>query len=346
MAQFSRKSRTSFNPAAAVRGTDGFLTVSCAADPLDMRPAWDALEAEVRKRSGARPLVVVIGELHDTTAHKTFRQGGVGRLLNGASPVSLACGLEMEHNLVDKALADDFLYRIPEDLRERISGPDHDGRKLIETFHTLCLPQEAPAAYKNLMAFYYHNNIPVHANDVAKTYSDSQCQIDLRDPVTLNVLRRQNDNRFQSWLMRLSCISVFSPNGIARRNTVIFEQGLKDLRTKNVDVYVQDCGLSHLLGQTACDKKYKDSLTAHFNRAGVDVMPVLVTAPGWGPNDVPRESHKILAEKGLIVHGLSDARFFSIQPRIEEIEFLHSIRDHSGNEIEIYPSQNALHPSI
>ena len=342
MVRSSRQSRASFNP-AAVRGADGFLTVSCAADPLDMRPAIDALEVEIQKRSRARPLVVVIGELHDTASHKTFRQGVLERLLNGASPVSLACGLEMEHNLIDKALADDFLYRIPEDLRERISGPDHDGRKLIETFHALCLPQEAPAAYKNLMAFYYHNHIPVRANDVAKTYSDSQCQIDLRDPVTLNVLRRQNDNRFQSWLMRLSGISVFSANGIARRNTVISEQALKDLQTKKVDVYVQDCGLSHLLGRESCGKRYKDSLSACFNRAGVDVMPVLVTAPGWGPNDVPKEGQKFLAEKGMIVHGLSGDRFFSIQPRTDEIEFLHRIREHSGGEIEVYPSTVSLH---
>ena len=342
MAQSSRQTRSSFNPAAR-HGAGGFLTVSCAADPLDMRPALDALEAEISKRARERPVMVVIGELHDTPAHKTLRQGVLGRLLNGASPVSLACGLEMEHNLIDKALADDFLYRVPEELRERISGPDHDGRKLIETFHALCLPQEAPAAYKNLMAFYYHNHIPVRANDAAKTYSDSQCQVDLRDPVTLNVLRRQTDNRFQSWLMRLSGISVLSPNGIARRNTVISEQALKDMRTKGVGVYVQDCGLSHLLGQSACDKKYKDSLSAHFNRAGVDVMPVLVTAPGWGPNDVPKEGQKFLAEKGMIVHGLSGDRFFSIQPRTDEIEFLHRIHEHSGGEIEVYPSTVSLH---
>lgn len=337
MTQSSGQNRKIFNAGASLRGADGFLTVSCAANPLDFRPALDVLEAEIKRRSGKRPLVVLMGELHDRPMHKALRQGLLARLLNGASAGAVACGLELEHNLVEKALSDNFIGKIPADLRERASGPDPDGRKLIQIFHELCLPQEAPASYKNLLAFCYHHNVSVRANDVAKTFSDSQCHIDMRDPMTRNVLRRNAESKFHAWLTRISGISVVSPNGIARRNTVIAEQALKDLRQKGVPVYIQDCGLSHLLGKVQDDKHYKDSLSAYFARANVDVMPVLVTAQGWGVQNVPQESHRMLAENGLIIKGLSEQYFFSLHNREDEVQFLHEVNKESGGELKVYP---------
>ena len=325
-----------------MRDADGFLSVSCAADPLDLRPALDALTAEIQKRSRSRPLVVLMAELHDRPAHKALRQGLLARLLAGTSP--LACGLELEHNLAQKALSGDFLGRLPQSLRDRVGGPDRDGRKLIELFHEMCLPREAPAAYKNILAFCYHNHIPVSANDAAKIYLNTRCRIDPKDPATFDFLRRQGAHKFQAWMMRAGFMSVTSPGGLAFRNGMIAERAVKDMRAKNVPVYVQDCGLSHLFGRTDRNKLFKDSLSACFARAGVDVMPVMVTAPGWGVSDTPTEAYPMLAEKGLVIHGVSGTSFFSIDRRTDEVDFLRRIRRHSGNEIAVYPAYDGLHP--
>lgn len=294
-----------------------FKTVSCADAPSDIRPALDALTAEIARRSAQGRLVVLMGEDHTVPTHKILRQGLMARLLKAATP--FAYGMERAHDMLAYLVEKKFSQSVPNDLREQFTAADHNGHRLARTFRAALTPEHTPLTGKNLLAFCLESGISIRANDAAKINIDHKWYLDL--PPGQN-------------------IPVESREGVALRNRMIVERALMHMKESAAQAYVQDCGMGHLLGHQS-DKgiwPYAESLSAMFAQAGVDVLPVYTADFCYMPDKLPAEGAAMLASKGLVIDELNTRRFLTgMSAPYMEMQLMAEISAHSGGEIKIFP---------
>ncbi len=294
-----------------------FKTVSCAADPDDLRPALAALERETAVRAARSPLVVLMAEDHTVPVHKLLRQGLMARLLKTSSP--FAYGMERAHDMLAYLMEKSFDQTVPKDLCAQIEAVDHNGHRLARVFRAALMPEHTPLTGKNLLAFCLENGISIRANDAAKIRIDNKWYLD----------SPQNQN-----------IPVESREGVARRNQVIVERALAHMKESAVNIYVQDCGMGHLLGHQS-DKgiwPYAESLSALFAQAGVNVLPVYTADFCYMPDKLPEEGAALLASKGLVIEEVNTRRFLpGMSAPYMEMQLMAEISAHSGGEIKIFP---------
>lgn len=294
-----------------------FKTVSSADDLSDIRPALDALTAEIARRSARGPLVVLMGEDHTVPAHKLLRQSLMARFLKTSSP--FAYGMERAHDMLAYLMEKTFGQTVPKDLRAQIAVADHKGHRLARVFRAALTPEHTPLTGKNLLAFFLDNGISIRANDAAKIRIDNKWYLDL--PPGQNM-------------------PVESRDGVALRNRMIVERALTHMKESAAQSYVQDCGMGHLLGHQSQKNvwPYAESLSAMFTQAGVDVLPVYTADFCYVPDKLPEEGAAILASKGLVIEELNTRRFLTgMSAPYMEVQLMEEMSAHSGDEIKIFP---------
>ena len=294
-----------------------FKTVSCAADPDDLRPVLDILAAEMVARTARGPLVVLMGEDHTVPAHKVMRQGLMSRLLKTTS--SFAYGMERAYDLLPHLLEKKFDLVLDADQRAQLIGDDYNGHRLARAFRATLTPEHSPFTSKNLLAFCLYNNVSIRANDAAKIRVDNKWVLDLPD--------HQN-------------IPVESLEGVALRNSVIVERALTHMHESGVHIYVQDCGMGHVLGHQSTQGiwPHSESLSALFLQAGVDVLPVYTADFVYAPDKLPEGAAALLRDKGIVVEGLNTRRFMTgMSAPYMEKQMVEGFSAHSGGEIAVFP---------
>lgn len=309
-----------------------FKRVSCADDPSDIRPALHVLTQEIERRAAAGSLVVLMGEDHSVPLHKILRQGLLARLLQTSS--SLAYGMERPHDLLGALLENKCGQPVAPSLRVQLGRSDYDGQKLSRAFRALLSPVHTPFTGKNLLAFLAENKISIRANDAATVKQDKEVFLDLNDPLTQRLIAQHKPH-----LQGLP-VSVTSADGIALRNHMIVDCACAHMKETGAHIYVQDCGMGHLLGHQSARGvwPYADSLSALFAQAGMDVLPVFTTDFIYNYESLPAGAAAMLAQQGLALEELKTTRLlaFMCSPDMEK-RFMDEVNANSADEIKIYP---------
>lgn len=295
--------------------------VSCP-DPLDLRPAVERIVGEVRNRIADGPVVVLMGEQHPSASHKALQQAVLGKLRD---ETSVAYGVERPHDFLEWFVSEGFGFKIPPDLRGRISDADRNSCRLIAAFLAAAWPADVPVSERSVLAFCREKGISVRANDAA----DADLFLDQDDPATRALIEQYAPERLGTLIH-----SRDEALGVELRNRMIVERALAHMKESGAKVYVQQCGKGHIFGNNMTGDEFAGSLSAMFAKTGVNVLSVFPAGSGWGFETIPAQAKEQL-HQGLIIEGLSEREFHHDSPPGEEEAFLREIGRHSGLDIHI-----------
>lgn len=297
--------------------------VSCV-DPLDLRPAVDAIVAEIHQRSRpGRPLVVLMGEGHEEPASKILQQIVMARLLaDKAAAPKIAYGIEKPHDYLEWILKRAFSISVDDSTRGKISAADRDGQHLLPVFHAAIMPPESPVTTRNIMDFCWNSEISVRANDAVGGQHLNQS-----DPQTRAAVERYAPDRLDTPIP-----SYEEPLGVEIRNRIIADNMIAHAKDSGADVYFQSTGRGHIFGHGPQGKEFRHSLSAILNEGDVDVLPVFIASDSCGVETIPAEATGMV-NKSIVIYGISKATFNLGSPPGAEAAFLEEINRHSGGEI-------------
>jgi hypothetical protein len=323
-----------------VRPSSDFLTssapvhgpriVDCSDNPFDLRPALDALQAEIERRSAEGPLVVLLAERHTLPSRVIMGQALMSRLLRTGTS-SIAYGIEQDHNMVEQILTRAMNIAVPPELKGQITEADRDGRHLARAFSAVHgHPQGGgPAALLSALDFCLQNQIPVHANDIAKIYPN----LDLSDPMTCDLLKGYD--------LGARDIDVRAPFGVALRNMTGLKNVSRRMQDNNIDCYIQAAGAAHLFGRKGQGgHPYSSSLCAVFKEAGINILPVFLTTKDFGLRDIPGGAAEVLRD-AVIIKGLDETEFDYRRSDGGQSAYLKDLDRESGGEIGVRPRMTA-----
>lgn len=318
---------------------DGGRRVVCGSE-YDLRPALDVIQTEIERRTqGGRPLVVLMGERHDAPAHIALRQSVIERLLTSSSPI--ACGLEREHDLLGAIVESTFQYPLTGELRDALDVLDPDGQNMLKAYKATRKAVESPVMDKNFISFCLAEEVSVRANDAAASWAlapggvSKRC-LDMADLATCKILQRHAP------ALQGKDVTFISAEGVYLRNRLIVERVLGHMNDSGAQVYVQSCGNSHIYGDKFGHKHFVQSLSALFNQAGMDVLPVFVSSKAYDEGLIPAGA-EAMRQQGVVVSGLSERLFeykgygSEFSDEYDESCLIEAISKHSGGAFKIMP---------
>ena len=158
--------------------------------------------------------------------------------------------------------------------------------------------------------------ISTRFNDAAsRGYTPQQQYIDTRDATTANILASKG-------LLPRHPVEMASIEGLDLRNACIVENAKKHIKDTKVKIYVQHCGMAHMMGgkgpwlSNGEQYSYKNSLADLFNKEGMHVVPFFhtVTHPlmSFSP---PNTNGRF--KSGVITKGLYEAQVSSSEGNVE-----------------------------
>lgn len=314
--------------------------ISCARNPFDISPVLEALDKRLDKQPPARPLVILMGEEHIIPAHKVLRQAIIQHL---CSRSKVAYGMERSHNLLDTLISKSFGLNSPLFGSGYLKDRDPEGHYLIEAFIGAAVPVHSPVTALNLMTACRDMGISVRANDAAKIKKDGHFYLDAQDPLTAQYLELLQADHPDD-------ISVHDQQGIALRNFMIVENALAHMQESGAHVYVQDCGMGHMLGyknnRTQAQWLYQDSLSALFKAHDIDVLPIFPSLMTFQPENLCDEGLHSLDEGAIIVTDMNEQRLFSFMPSPDmEDTVLQKMAQCNPATIKIHLSNQNVHSS-
>lgn len=314
------------HPSHVFRGGEGLSPyhINCSANPLDLRPAVDitlkAIDDRLATLPEGTPLVVLVGENHDTPAHRVYQQLLASRLL--ARETDFAVAMEWPHNQLAVVAKEEMGIPVSKGLYYEISALDTDGRGVLSAFMGFGTSIYAPLSKHQVIGFCCHNVIKTIFNDAADI--NGRTALDLRDPFTAAVGR----------------ISTAGPDGMAIRNRVMARRGVDYVCRQGLPIIIQPVGLAHVFGWHDQKVFYEDSLCAAYRKAGAEVLPVFITRPAhsYGLNRLPEEAYPALAGS-VLIDGMAENgyNFFSLS-RLwgGEKRFIKKLQVESGGGLEFY----------
>lgn len=322
-------------------------TVHCD-NPYDLRPALDAVQAEIERRTqGGRKLVVLMGERHDAPAHVALRQSVIERLLTSSSPI--ACGLEREHDLLAVIIEGAFQHPLAEGLRDALCALDRDGQNLLKAYKVAMRAVESPVTDKNFMNFCLAEEVSMRVNDVAMSRAlapggERRRCLDTTAPAMQDIIRSHAP------ALQGQDVTFVSAEGVHLRNRLIVERVLEHMNDSGAQVYVQSCGNSHIYGDRFGHKPFAQSLSALFNQAGMDVLPVFVSSKVYDEGMIP-EGAEAMRQQGVMVSGLSERLFeyrqgYEFSDEYDESLLMEAISKASGGVFKIMPEANVGRGSL
>ncbi len=269
-----------------------------------------------------------MGERHSRPFDIMLQQGLINRLMVSASPGSLTFGMELPYNSLEMQYPE-----FPEDLRGHLSAADSDGQFMLSVFGITTPLDSAPVSTQNLHNFLKKHKITTRAVDAAGNKDTSNSPlIDQTDPVNQALIAQYLPE------MRGKDIHCNDPYGIALRNRLMATSVIQHMRDNNQGLYILQTGKRHVLGHGE-EAAYKDSLTALFTQANVQVLPVYITSPQEQLAPLSPESRASLQEHGIVIETGLDKDYVgaALWSRIHEEWLLRKMSRHSGKELEIIP---------
>lgn len=296
--------------------------VSCANNPMDLRPAVDIIMKRIAdvlgKTDENTPTVVLMGDTHTVPAHVELQHLVAAQLLKMEQ--KFAFNFEMPNNFIETIAAKNLNKPFPRYLKSRASDYDLDGKAILSGFmgfHTL----PSPAAHNDLFAFCYKNSIPFQFNDAA------------RKSHLIDRYNKQNKEAKTKYSGPVKNFEIEDPDGMAVRNHVMVERALTHAEKVGTNLILQGCGINHIFGNYSDKSRYEDSLSALYKQAGAQVITVLPVTKldNWGINMFPEAAYKDITQSIIIAD--MDGKYFVYgdEPNLE-LNHIHDLRMQSGSE--------------
>lgn len=297
------------------------FSASCSS--YDLRPVVQVIvdKIKVLAETSPGPLVVLMGENHLSPCHHLLRQFVVEKLLEMSSSAALmvdkmsprvAYGLEQPLNSLALEIEKYFSFSFSDEERARINQADRDGQYFLK-LHPLNYPKFSNQY--NEAQFLQRLSISAGLNDAARLYNTEErtgpfweegrgVYLDYSDPDTRTLVQHFASTHIDE------PIPACSPMGVYLRNKMLVTRAIKHLNDSQSDIYVQSCGLLHVLGRQmhngAASFGYKDSLCALFKEVGVTVFPVYSLVSRQGLDRLSSEAQSVLLNEGVIVPEYDD----------------------------------------
>ncbi len=298
--------------------------VDCTNNPMDLRPAADAIirriEETIKSASNDRKVVVLMGENHRRPTHGELQRLVMQRLLNRGSKFAYA--VEQPFNLLEKVATQKMGMEIPDSLKYKVHNFDPDCHAAWAASMAYRPSPDAAQTTRNLQAFCYFNAIPTCFNDAART---DNCRLDLEEERNASLASAFN-------LHAQDDLYLGSKEIIAIRNRIMVERALAYAENTKTKLVIQKTGYFHLFGSPQEQDSYDHSLATQFQKAGVIVLPVFIRDDL--NEHVPKQAYNNFANT-IFINGL-DATVFHYMTLKNERDFLKTIHKNSGNEISLY----------
>ncbi len=259
----------------------GAALISCAANPLDLRPAVDGIMARIEAVSAGlragQKLVVLVGETHFLASHRMLQAQLIARLhekeLSGKGN-SFAVGVELPHNFMALKLSDMKLSSLSPAVQRHFDR--HMGSAgLISAFLDDNPLIAAPQSKSFLLNTIGARGISLRFHDVAVRYETQDsiggvpC-LDDRDDATRALIETSDTSD-----MPEGHIFCGDFPGMNLRNKFMAENVAAHMKAIDADVYIHMAGSAHLLGDCSEGVSYEKSLHNLLTAEGHAVLSVL-----------------------------------------------------------------------
>lgn len=277
--------------------------INCSANPYDLRPVANIIVGAAAQMRAALPddvpLVILIGETHNMSAHLEL-QHLVAATLHDRGTV-FAQAMERPSNalahMMTEAMGLDVSHG--DGYYDTLIPFDPRGTASLAASIVCMRPEWAPVAEKNFNAFLYRNDIPTIFNDAARDFSLNETMLDITDQlVQAGALIYARDDEYVS--------DAVSTSGMAVRNWVMAKRGLAFMEDHRINVMVQNIGAHHLFGCRNDGYGYTESLSALYKKNGAAVLPVFLASndPAGGIGIIPDAGRADLAH-GVLIEGMA-----------------------------------------
>lgn len=328
MQEFNKASKDRIS----LQDKDGFPTISCADNPVDLNEAINVLEDKLRREVSANgPTVVLIGEIHHYISHVAMNQLIAEKLTKSNDPLSVAMGIERPSDLFEMMLHDTFGDQYTEDQRKEIVASDPHGQNMLALYRETQMVPGAPITRRNGLEFFRQNSLSVRAVDSHSS----------------------DDHNGQGGK------SIY---GLGRRNLAVAENVSRHLNDTGAEIYILGYGGAHLVGLNGQASRgegdrellpypFETSLYSTLTNQGLNVLPVLMDgSPLFGMHSLPEEGKSVF-KNGLTIYGADqsigyqnpDSEYDSDE-RVEAREAETSIFAHFAkqNDLTIYPENEFM----
>jgi hypothetical protein len=333
--------------------------ISCANDPYNISPPVKAaLEEIARVRRSIpkdRPVVVVIGEIHETPTHDMFQLGllhGAGALSgpNGAA-YTVAGGFEQPKDLFGsivnmltkrKPVGPPFGWIVNKiikprgdlsrEIKDYMTAADHDGKRSL-----MAVLAAAPWRPEQASLMYYCLKSPMsfRFNDVAQIVKGKITEIDKDDPAMKDMLTlRAPDLLTQNF-------AIDSETGLMVRNMMMAENAMRHIKDTGADIYIQQCGGMHVSGgiiergDGIHHYKYDKSLCAYFAASDAYVIPLHMERPDESPEHATPDFRAMMSQS-IIVEDLAEISGFDWHVLRGVDYYFNKIAKASGTDFEFF----------
>ena len=258
------------------------------------------------------PLVVVVGEQHDFSAHylhhmlllKTLQQSGE----------KTVCGLENRDSIITNSLKHAYGYDEDDEiLRASYTEANQDGDMGLMYVYASGEPTLAPYAQKVFQRNLIDSGMPVRFTDAALVYKSTEKgthseeqRLDKDDPATAQSMQ-------ECWVQRDKEFSPYEADGFWIRNhhaARLIEEFAEEQQAR---IVVQISGNAHVLGKNdGLDPVYlpgTESLSACVKERGLPVLALVLSNRDFHQGHIP-DNHRLDQEREIhILQGLPDFKY-------------------------------------
>ena len=265
--------------------TSPFGHLDCQENPYDLRPmVRQIMEAEnwlLDRLPPDRPLVIIMGEHHDSQGHKLLQKAVLmaHEEMSGQSKAGkFAFGYENYH---------DYVHRFT---GKRIDDPN--GCEAVKTHRTYFMG-DIHKAKQDLLDYCVDKNISVGFNDVSCTGQ----KIDYTDPFTREIVSKH----YPELLKKTPPDRSSNRRGHAISNLCIVEKALEHMQRTQARVYIQQCGQAHVFGCKELGYPIEESLSKRFKERGAEILPVICNYE-IAEEYIPDEAQEFLERSVILSH--------------------------------------------
>lgn len=241
----------------------------------DMRDAArrvvDHVETAVESNVTGKPVVVLMGEIHNQPSHVFFQQ----LVLREAQDRSLDFTVSMEnaHNILGDYIKSDLRMDAPKDVIDNPSSYDTAGDMVLLASLASLMPNHAPRTHRNLLAFCLRNNLKTIFSDAV---TDGK-YVDMGDVVTARYARAAGVDMQKKH-------NALSPDMMLLRNRMMIDFSLAHAGHVRKDLIILLSGAYHVAGSKGVPSlhlkaSYETSLHALMSQKGITAIPVLPRMP-------------------------------------------------------------------
>lgn len=337
-------------------------SIDCSDNPLDLRPAVDALEKRIREHAvndPDNPLIVIMGENHTIPTHVALQQALMARLSDPNNPhgprLRIAGSVELPHNMIDNILGEQKpgSVEVPADIRAPIAAEPNPDKRFYLAYQTALSqdPNRAPYTHRNAIAWAEKNGVSIRPTEPAWQPTEKNYDLDRTDRITDETIKREAPGHVSGVAPEISDTSQPQEQDATNafymriRNVVAHDQVYAHIDKEKPNVYFMFSGQSHVLGikpkkGSAINAPYEDSLNNLFVKDGKPTLPVLLIQSDDDLKELPAGAHEAL-KNGVYIKGLSPRRFINEVSTDAERTFLEEgINRNSGNDaLELFPDK-------